>query len=322
MVRPFRPRIAALRPVGGSVHHRRVHRAAGLGYSPGVRIPLLTIAALSGLCTPAARAQCLPGPNSNEAKLLAFFSAPIAFSTLEAPVRRGPWHVEISGELTPVRTASPSIEHATICYNASAKQHSRLTSVFARPRIEVTLPYGLAVEASYIPPIQIGDAHPHLGSAAISETAPLPAFGPFRSVALMVRAHGTIGRVHGPITCSAPTLQQSEPDSACYGTRESDDRFNPTMYGLEGVVGASSRGGRFDFFAGSGVTWLRPRFEVDFTSVDGTTDNTRVEVNLERWAVLAGATVHLPASFAVTTELYSVPRDITTWRAAVSYRIR
>ena len=38
---------------------------------------------------------------------------------------------------------------------------------------------GLAIEASYIPPVQVGDAHPHLGSAALSETAPLGGFGPF-----------------------------------------------------------------------------------------------------------------------------------------------
>src|SRR5665213_1330520 len=127
---------------------------------------MVVLAALAGVVSPAAQAQCLPGPNSNEAKLLAFYSAPIEYSALEAPRRQSAWHVEISAEVSPVPTANPSIEHASECYTASAKQHSRLTSVFARPRVIVTLPMGLAAEASYIPPIQVGDAHPHLASFA------------------------------------------------------------------------------------------------------------------------------------------------------------
>jgi hypothetical protein len=277
---------------------------------------------LAGAAVPAARAQCFPGSNSNEAKLLAFYSAPIAFSALDAPRRQSAWHVEISAEVSPVPTADPSIEHASECYTASAKQHSRLTRVFARPRLLVTLPYGLAAEFSYIPPVQVGDAHPNLGSLAISETAPIRGFGPFAAAALMLRAHGTIGHVTGPITCATSSLQQLSPDSACYGNTPSNDTFNPTMFGLEGVFGARSQGGRFDFFAGTGVTWLRPRFEVGFTNLDGVTDNTRIEVNLQRWALLGGATVHLPAFFAITSEIYSVPRDVTTWRLAASYRIR
>ncbi|MDQ2930402.1 MAG: hypothetical protein M3Y05_06225, partial [Gemmatimonadota bacterium] len=264
---------------------------------------------------------CRPGANSNEAKLLAFYSAPITFSALDAPSRQSAWHIELQAEVTPVPTADPSLEHANECYTASAQQHSRLTSVFARPRALLTLPLGLAIEASYIPPIRVGDAHPHLGSAAISETMALHGFGPFSSSALMVRANGTIGHVRGPITCARSALQESEPDSACYGNDPSDDRFAPTMFGLEGVYGVKSRGGRFELFAGTGVSWLRPRFEVGFTNLDGITDHTQVDVDLRRWSVLGGATLHLPASFALTTEVYSVPKDVTTWRFAASYRL-
>ena len=275
--------------------------------------------ALAGAVIPAARAQCRPGPNSNEAKLLAFYSVPITFSALDAPSRESAWHVEIQAELSPVPTADPSIEHASECYTSSATQHSRLTRLFARPRLLVTLPLGLALEASYIPPVRVGDAHPHLGSAALSETVPLAGFGPFGSSALMVRADGTIGHVRGPITCAQSSLQQSEPDSACYGDRPSNDTFSPTMFGVEGVYGVKSRSGRFEFFAGTGMTWLRPRFDVGFTNLDGVLDHTRVEVNLERWSVLGGATLNLPARFALTTAVYSAPKDVTTWRLAASY---
>jgi len=302
-------------------HRPAVHSCWDRAYRHPVRTYPIILVVLAGVAVPAARAQCRPGANSNEAKLLAFYSAPITFSALDAPKRPSPWHLELQAEVSPVPTADPAIEHASECYTASAMQHSRLTSVFARPRVILTLPLGLAIEASYIPPIQVGDAHPHLGSAAISETAPLAGFGPFGSSALMIRAHGTIGHVNGPITCAQSSLQQTDPEGACYGDRPSDDEFKPNMFGVEGVYGVTSRGGRFDFFAGSGVTWLRPRFEVGFTNLDGVVDNTQVEVNLQRWSLLGGATLHLPASFAITTEVYSVPKDVTTWRLAASYRL-
>ena len=286
-----------------------------------MRTSLVVLAASAGVAFPAAQAQCRPGSNSNEAKLLAFYSAPISFSALDAPKRSPAWHLELQAEVSPVPTADPAIEHASECFTASAQQHSRLTRVFARPRVILTLPLGLALEASYIPPIQVGDAHPNLGSAAISETAPLSGFGPFGSSALMLRAHGTIGHVRGPITCAESSLQQTDPEAGCFGDRPSNDTFKPNMYGLEGVYGVTSRGGRFDFFAGTGVTWLRPRFEVGFTNLDGFVDNTQIEVNLQRWSVLGGATLHLPAFFAITTEVYSVPKDVTTWRLAASYRL-
>jgi hypothetical protein len=31
--------------------------------------------------------------------------------------------------------------------------------------------------------------------------------------------------------------------------------------------------------------------------------------------------VNLPAFFALTAEVYSVPKDVTTWRLAASYRL-
>lgn len=286
-----------------------------------MRKSFVVLVVLAGAAIPAARAQCRPGPNSNEAKLLAFYSAPIAFSALNAPRRQSAWHLELQAEVSPVPTADPAIEHASECYTASSQQHSRLTRAFARPRLLLSLPLGLAIEASYIPPVQVGDAHPNLGSAALSETAPLGGFGPFASSALMIRAHGTIGHVSGPITCAQSSLQQTDPEAGCYGTRPSDDTFKPDMFGLEGVYGVTTRDGRFELFAGSGVTWLRPRFEVGFTNLNGITDNTQVEVDLTRLAVLGGATIRLPASFALTAEVYSVPKDVTTWRLAASYRL-
>ncbi|MDQ6827700.1 MAG: hypothetical protein M3081_02410 [Gemmatimonadota bacterium] len=267
-------------------------------------------------------AQCRPAQNSSEAKLLAFYSVPIVFSTIEAPAVSRAGAISFAGELSPVLTANPSIERASECYQASSNQHSRLTSFFGRPRLTIGLPMGLALETSYIPPVTVGDAHPHLFGAALSETVALPSVGPVRALALMIRAHGTAGSVHGPITCGASALQVTDPDGACWGTHRSDDVFHPNILGVEGVLGAWTPGGMIGFFAGAGATWLRPRFQVDFTSLSGAHDMTQVEVDLTRFAALGGVTLRLPRAFALSAELYSAPTDGTIWRLAGSYRLR
>ena len=139
----------------------------------------------------------------------------------------------------------------------------------------------------------------------------------------MLRAHGTIGHVSGPDHLRA---ELAAADRSRGGVLRRPDRrttrSSRTCIGLEGVYGVTSRGGRFDFFAGSGVTWLRPRFEVGFTNLDGITDNTQVEVESHaRGRCSAARRCNLPAFFALTAEVYSVPKDVTTWRLAASYRL-
>ena len=94
------------------------------------------------------------------------------------------------------------------------------------------------------------------------------------------------------------------------------------MFGAEAVIGAWTPGERFGFFAGAGSTWLRPRFEVGFTNANGVTDNTQIEVNLQRFAALGGITARVTGALFATAEVYSVPTDVTTWRIAAHYRLR
>jgi hypothetical protein len=265
-------------------------------------------------------AQCRPPSDSREAKLLAFYEAPLAFSALTAPVANPAARVSIGAELAPVPSAGSDLEHGSICF-ASTGENTRLTPVFGRPRLTVFLPGGISLEGSYIPPLTIGDATPNLGSLAIAKTFALPWRRTVTPLALMLRGHGTFGNVKGPITCSSNHLQQSSANDPCFGSSPSHDTFHPTMYGLESVLGASLMGGRLDAFGGAGVTWLRPRFQVNFTDGNGVTDNTRVEVNLQRLALLAGVTARVAGALGLTAEVYSIPEDVTTGRLGASYRL-
>jgi hypothetical protein len=265
-------------------------------------------------------AQCRPGKNTNEAKLLAFYAAPIVFSSMDAPERLVPGQVLISAELAPIPRPDPEIQRTSYCYLGKT-ENTRLAPVFVRPRIEVGLPMGFALEASYVPPVRAWDAEPNLGSLALSRLQRLPIAIGSRPVELMLRAHGTIGRVTGPITCPRSGLQTSDPAAPCYGTDPSSDTYHPNMFGAEGAL-AIGGGGRFSAYVGAGVNWLRPHFQVGFADESGNVDRTKVEVDLTRAAFFGGVTARLVRSLRVSAQLYDVPADATTWRFGLGYLIQ
>lgn len=282
----------------------------------------LTMAVLmTGFAARPAAAQCRPPANSNEAKLLAFYADPITFSLATQPEILPPGSVRIGAELSPIPTPDPSLERTSVCFT-SKTEHTRLAPVFARPRISVGLPAGFVVEASYLPPVRIADAQPNMGSVALSRTQLLPFHPAGAPLWLTLRAHTTLGRVRGSITCASSSLQQSDPTQPCYGSTPSHDTFKPNMVGAEGAVGTSVHHGVVGMYAGGGVTWLRPRFQVGFTDGQGIPDNTRILVNLTRAAAFGGLTLHLPNAFDVSGQLYAVPADVVTWRVGAGWRFR
>ncbi|HEY7879060.1 MAG TPA: hypothetical protein VIC55_12580 [Gemmatimonadaceae bacterium] len=288
--------------------------------------PILTrvrrVAAIVGLvaaAAPAAVAQCRPPANSNDAKLLAFYSAPIAFSMDAAPQVMAPGAVRIEGELEPMPIPSAALQQTGPPCFVSKNENTRLAPIFARPRITVGLPAGFIVEASYVPPIRFYDADPQLGSFALSRAQRLPAVPWGGSVTLLVRAHGTVGQVRGPITCPTKALQTDDPGAPCFGTVPSRDTFHPYMVGGEGALSLTTRNGRVSVYAGAGITWLRPRFQVGFVNGDAVTDSTRVEVNLTRGTVFGGVTAKVTRAFELSAQVYSQLSDVTTIRVSAGY---
>jgi hypothetical protein len=268
-----------------------------------------------------ARAQvCHPPADSHEARLLAFYEAPVTFSPSSAPAPTAPWGVRLDIEVAPIPKPGSDIEQTSLCY-ASKQENTRLAPLLARPRVTVGLPAGFAVEASYVPPIKVWDADPNLASFAISNVQHLPLTSSLGAFSLMLRAHGTIGRVKGPITCPTKSLT-SDPEQPCYGATPSNDTFHPYMVGGEGAVALASRGGHWSFYAGGGVTRLTPRFQVGFTDGFGGVDTTKVNVNLTRGAAFGGVTAHVTHAVDLSVQIYSVPADVTTFRFGAGYRLR
>src|SRR6267142_221947 len=163
-----------------------------------------------------ATAQCKVSIDSNEGKLLAFYTAPIILSMAMAPEELRPGTIRIGAEGEYIPKPDPAIEQTGACFTQKS-EHTSLSPVFGRPRITVGGPFGFALEAAYLPPVTISRATPNLFSFAVSY-AHHYGMGPEGGMTAMLRFHGTYGNVKGPITCPSDQLQQTSPSSPCYGT--------------------------------------------------------------------------------------------------------
>ena len=208
------------------------------------------------------------------------------------------------------------------CYGIKKTENTNLSPVFPRPRVAIGLPGGIVLEGSYLPPIEVADAKPNLGSVAVARPWRLSGGDDSGSVSLLLRAHATMGRVRGSITCPEKSLQTQDPSLACYGTKQSSDTYKPNMFGAEAGLAKQGAGDRWGANVTGGVTWLRPRFQVGFQYQDAAFDDTKITVDMTRFAAGAGAWYRVGDAAAVTGELYSVPTDATTFRVGGAYTFR
>ena len=293
---------------------RRAAPRAWVGAS--VIAPLLGVALGAG--RPAqADAQCRPPASSHEARLLAFYAAPLAFSPATAPAPVRAWSVRVGVEGAPVPVPDAALQQTGFCYQRTT-QSTRLAPFFGRPRVTVGLPAGLTVEGSYLPPITVAGATPALVSVALAHTQQLPGSGG-RGL-LTLRLHGTTGTVRGAITCARDRLQLTDAGAPCYGTGPSRDTFHPDMYGGEALAEFPLARDRVRLYGGVGLSQLRPGFQVGFTDAGGVHDATEIRANLTRGTVLGGITARLTSVADLTAQLYAVPADVMTWRIGAGYR--
>lgn len=270
--------------------------------------------------TPVLAAECRLPKNSNEAKLLAFYSAPLSFSPASAPEHALTWTLRLGVEGGPILEPDSAIRQSSLCY-VRKTENTQLSPFFARPRLTLTLPGGFALEASYLPPIKIHDAEPNLGSAALSWVKRLKLASTGNSTDIMLRFHGTAGQVKGSITCPSKSLQTTNPAQACYGTKPSLDTFKPTIAGVEAILSTAAWDGRLAFYAGGGKNFLRPRFRVGFTDTEGNVDNTLLVVDLNRIALFGGVTAEVSSTFDLSAQAYGVRNDGVTFRFGGGYRV-
>ena len=251
---------------------------------------------------------CRPGAGSNEAKTLAIFAAPLAFSPGGPPGH--PAGLTLGLEAARVPTIDPAIATPTICRPGKGPENTDLLPAIGRPRIGVPLPFGLALEASWIPPLRVNGVKANLFGVALAKSV-----GRADGLVAAIRAHATFGTVHAPITCDRNAT--GDPTSECFQGAVSDDRYSPNIMGLDVSVGWAMAGGRLRPYVGSGYSRLEPRFHVNFTNQFGDTDTTEVEVGLNRIALFGGAAWQLSNRLAIAGEIYGATADAVTTRVIV-----
>jgi len=272
--------------------------------------PAIVLAALGlGWSTPgAAQGDCFPGPESNEAKTMAIFAVPLAFSRGNAPDLLSGFQAGL--ELAYLPRISDALATPTVCRPGKGPEHTNLLLGIPRPRLGLPLPLGLALQASWVPPVRVNGVKANLFGVSLEK-----AFGRLDGLVAAIRAHATFGSIRAPITCDDGALK--DPASECFGGTRSDDRLRPNILGLDFAVGGSLAGGRVRPYAGAGYNRLEPRFQVNFTNQFGELDNRRVEVNLDRLALFAGGTWEITERLGLTGELYAAPADALTGRVVM-----
>jgi hypothetical protein len=246
-------------------------RRAG-GRTDGRAGCVLALLVLPGILR--AQEDCYPGPESNEAKTLAIFSVPLAYSPLAAPVREQPsWRLGL--EVSTIPDVDDETATPTICRPGKGPENTDLLPALVRPRVVARLGAGLVLDASWVPPVRINGVKSNLFGVALGWNSAMSG-----SVTFGARVHGTFGEVNAPITCPEEAL--ADPASECFEGTESDDSYKPNIFGADVRLGFGAAASKVHPYAGLGYSRLQPRFQVNFTNSAGELDNRRVIVDLNR----------------------------------------
>lgn len=263
-----------------------------------------------------AQGDCFPPKDSHEAQLFAALAVPLAFSLAQAPAPTPPGQVHVGLEATYLPNLDAETRTSTICRPGKGPENVDLLFAFPRPRASVGMPAGLLLEVSWVPPVRLNGVKANLLGLSLQRSFPIARQG----TVVTLRAHAAFGLIRAPITCNDEALQ--DPVSECFQGTRSDDRYHPNTFGAEGAASWSLGGGRVRPFVGGGLNILHPRFQVNFTNQFGSTDNRKVEVDLDRGTLFGGATWIPVGGLGLTGEIYASPGDAITGRVMASYTIR
>ena len=254
-----------------------------------------------------------------EGRLMAYYSAALAFSPVGAPrIAASRWGGSFGLEVSYL----PALSEAQRSGGFSKTESTNLAPVIPRPRLSLSLPAGFSVEGSWIPPVRAFGVTANLVSAAISRP-----FAMRNGIVLTPRVAGTTGSVKGPITCNRELEDRGGGDAIFYAhvchSIESEDRFEPMAVSGEVVASRSIRGGSIAPYAGIGVRHERNTFDVGVRFSDGAFDPNHpiLKLDLTRGYGFAGATWAGPRRSALSGEMFYAPGSLLTARVQASMRL-
>ena len=252
-----------------------------------------------------------------EGKLLAFYSAAMAFS----PAGLAPDESRLSFMLEVSHV--PFLDKAQRRPSIDKPESTNLAPFFPRPRVSVRLGSWRA-EGSWIPPMRLFDVKANLGSLAIIGPA-----ARVNALHIAPRAWVTVGRVQGAMTCSPDEMLGHGSDlelyyaTVCHG-RESDDWFEPRMLCGELLASRSFGDGGTRAYALLGARIDRTRFDIGVLTFDGARDLDHPVLQLSAFRPhgALGASWRVRRGVSVGGELFYAPGSLLTGRVAGRWVVR
>ena len=228
----------------------------------------------------------------------------------------------------------PSLTEAErqVGFNGTKLEDLNRTSFLLRPVATVGLGKGLALSASYVPPIESDGVEPNIFTLSLGR--PVLERSRWR---LGLRIAAQTGSVKGDLTCSGKQVAGGDdPGSNPFGCEEtSNDKNEFTTVGLE-VSSAWTLGsdGVWEPHLALALHHLDLEFQVN-AQYSGITDRSRLTTDGEIWTASAGITYRPTSQWGLTAEAFYAPLEIVrppstsrqteellSFRAHLSYRLR
>lgn len=281
------------------------------------RIPgLLLASALAWPAAASAQQVCHPGPGTNEVKLFGRKMVPIAYDAAEAPVPYPVGALRLGLEASYVPSVDAADRTPTFCQNGQGPLNTESQSVLYRPRLLLAGQKGLFVEVSWIPPVSVSGLKSNLIGIAVGRSTTTGKNGLAR-----LRLFTVFGTIKGAFTCSKDDVANPT-DAECFNSSVSEDKFKPTIFGGDVSVAHALANHRILPYIGFGVSFLRPRFEVNHSGPGAAEDHTRIETNLTRFTAHGGVTFVAANRLLLTAEGYTATADAITGRVMLSWAFK
>jgi hypothetical protein len=248
-----------------------------------------------------------------EGRLLAYYGAAMALSSLGSSAPAGRWMLGIEAGWIPALSEvqrRPGIDKP---------ETTNLASILPRPRLSIRTPVA-TLEASWVPPIRVGDARAHLLAVAASRS-----LGTWRGISVAPRLSVVGGRVEGAITCNASTMAGRGAALAtyyaavCHG-RDSRDWFEPRLLAGELEASRPMRRAGSRAWVAAGARLDRSRFDIGVRHSDGRRDPDHPVLALRatRPQVAAGVRWPMMPRLSGAIEGVYAPRSLATLRTLLS----
>jgi hypothetical protein len=274
-------------------------------------LPLAIALLLLSRAAPGAAFAAVPlDDDSNEAQIMGYYDAALAFTPLGAPPGSS---IQAGVDISYLPALSEEERETT--FAGTRLENTNFTSVLPRPRLRTRPHPDWLLEAGFFPKVEVFDVKPQqlaLGAAwrfAGREDDP----------SWWVRAHYFRADIEGPITCSEDAVEDST-NNVCFNGEVSSDRFRPETYGLEVIVSGAHLGSAGPaWYASAGFSHERLQFDTHFVNSSGRLDDQVLVARLDRGAVAGGVSWEAWRGLRIDGEVYYAPDALATVRLALAW---